>query len=390
MTIAVLVKSRCSLAVSGLFWLATALPAQAQVLHVGGPTPDHADLPPAVAAAAPGAILIVHPGTYTGFTTSKPLRVLLDFGPGAGTVQAAPGSAYAIRVTGLPFGTQFLLVGRGANVARGTLGAIRLDADYGTVFVQGISATAGNGIALDVQNAASVIVQECYLVGAPALLAQSTALVSTGAVFVGDASGAHNGVVLDSAGFEGTLGAYLGNLAPAVRATNSELSLAGDGSTTIKVGGQAVVPISALEVIASDLRWQASHFVLQPALGAPGLGAYASNVVVEPQTALVAHGAPPGGTATVSVTCPTPVPGVLVLGGLGQPSGVAGLNGIYLDPLLPNSTIALGQIGPVGLQWQTTVPPGPSLFGFAFSLQTILLRPNGALQRQAPGVWAIL
>ena len=52
---------------------------QRPVLTVGGQNPQFTDLPAAVAAALPGSVLHVRAGTYTGFVTNKPLRILLDF-----------------------------------------------------------------------------------------------------------------------------------------------------------------------------------------------------------------------------------------------------------------------------------------------------------------------
>jgi hypothetical protein len=54
---------------------ACALAAQRPVVTVGGPNPDHADLPAAIAAAAPGSIVEVRSGVYTGFTCQKALRI---------------------------------------------------------------------------------------------------------------------------------------------------------------------------------------------------------------------------------------------------------------------------------------------------------------------------
>ena len=370
--------------------LGAALTAQAPVLHVGGPVPDFADLPAAVAAAVPGSILVVHPGTYTGFTTGKPLRVVLEFGPGGGAVVPAPGAAYAIRITGLPLGAKFVLVGHATTVTPGPLGAVRLDANAGTVVVEGLSITANAAPAIDVQNAASVFVDHSFLIGAPALQAQAAAIVTNDTAFLGATTTANAAMVLDQVGFEGMLGGFVGYAAPAIRAFGSELDFAGNGTTPMHVNGLPVTPVSAIELTTSSLRWQPAHFAIGPELGAPAVATVASTIVVEPQTALLARGAAPGGTATLSLTCPTPVPGVVVMGGLGQPYGVFGLNGLYVDPFQPNAVILAGQVNPAGLNWQATVPPGNILYGYSFVVQAILLRPNGVLQRQAPAPIIVL
>jgi hypothetical protein len=100
--------------VAALAVLAAApLQAQRPVFTVGGTGADYATLTAAVAGAPPGAMLLVRSGAHTGFTTNKPLVVLLDFAAGSGaTVSAAPGAPFAIRIDGLPAGQQFVLAGR--------------------------------------------------------------------------------------------------------------------------------------------------------------------------------------------------------------------------------------------------------------------------------------
>jgi hypothetical protein len=113
--------------------------AQRQVLTVGGSNATHSDLPAAVAAAVPGAVVQVRPGNYTGFSTNKALRIVLDFTATTGSVSAPAGSAYAIEINGLPAGQQFALVGRGAAIGAGSLGAIRIANVGGSVVLDRLS-----------------------------------------------------------------------------------------------------------------------------------------------------------------------------------------------------------------------------------------------------------
>ncbi|HLU38404.1 MAG TPA: hypothetical protein VK081_03410, partial [Planctomycetota bacterium] len=69
--------------------LATAPAALAQRTWVvdvnNGPGTDFFDIPPAVAAAAPGDLIVVRAGQYNGFSTNKGLRMV-----GEGAVLLAP------------------------------------------------------------------------------------------------------------------------------------------------------------------------------------------------------------------------------------------------------------------------------------------------------------
>ena len=68
----------------------------------GGPGADFTDLPAAVAAAQPGDVLRVLPGSYSAFTCSEGITIL---GYGGPTVSGE------VVVTSLPLGPPFVLVG---------------------------------------------------------------------------------------------------------------------------------------------------------------------------------------------------------------------------------------------------------------------------------------
>jgi len=73
----------------------------------GGPGSNFTDLPPAVAAAANGDTILVRAGTYSGFTTSKVLRV---FGAGK-SVTKIIGTSHAVKVNNTPAHETFELAG---------------------------------------------------------------------------------------------------------------------------------------------------------------------------------------------------------------------------------------------------------------------------------------
>ena len=92
-----------------LFTLFLCVGAQAQqVFVVGGPGANFADLPEAVAAAAPGDILDVVPGSYTGFTATKGIHIL---GRPGGITIARTASAFepSLGVVNVPRGESFTL-----------------------------------------------------------------------------------------------------------------------------------------------------------------------------------------------------------------------------------------------------------------------------------------
>lgn len=56
--------------------IATAAPASSKTWTVGGSNPDFSDIPAAIAAAADGDLILVRPGSYSGFVLDKGLRIV--------------------------------------------------------------------------------------------------------------------------------------------------------------------------------------------------------------------------------------------------------------------------------------------------------------------------
>ena len=167
-------------------WLASVVAAQRPVVTVGGLNPNHADLPQAVAAAVPGSILAVRPGTYTGFTSQKALRLVMH----SATVLPAPGSNYTIQLQNITGSDPFVIYGIDSSVESATLGAVRVNNTLAPVILEGVALFAGpSQAALDVFNAGAVHIARSLLVGSPGLQAQFANLILNDDI-IGNAYGA--------------------------------------------------------------------------------------------------------------------------------------------------------------------------------------------------------
>ncbi|HEX5053758.1 MAG TPA: hypothetical protein VFZ65_18405 [Planctomycetota bacterium] len=374
-----------------LFVLATCLigfdaAAQLPVVTVGGSNPDFADLPQAVAAAAPESILEVRPGHYLGFTTNKPLHILLDFTAATGSVQAPPGGAYAIQINGL-FTGSFSVIGRGATLGAGVLGAIRVANTGAYVMLQGLTVTApGLRPALDVQNAATVFVERCAFAGTPALQIQDATLAGSNVACTSPAGFA---VFASRSLLDLGHGSYRSYQVPAIHVDQCAVRLAGDGATPIVVAGAPTGPVSAFEAIGSLLQWDQSRFQVVAAGGAPGFVNLGGAVFPGDVPTLVTSAASPGGNATVRMTVGAPTPGLIGFDTLGQHFTIYELTGVYVDPVVP-VIAALGIVDAGGLSLSVSVPHTATLRGQTFSLQGIVWPPSGLPVWSAPGLWSVL
>lgn len=380
--------SRVVVAVVLQLFAAGAAVAQRPVITVGGANPNFADIPAAVAAAVPGSVIVVRPGNYTGFVTAKPLRVVLDFTFQTGTVSAPTGAPFAIEVNGLPAGQDFALVGRGARIFAGSLGGVRIANCSGSVAIDGVGVVLGQlKDALDVQNAASVVVQSSRFSGRTGLQLQDAVLASSDVEWqslVGFGVVALRGTLAFAAG------AFTGNGAPAIRVTDSAVRLAGDGSTTIRVAGSPAGPVSAFEAIQTDVQWDPAAFNLVPRNGAPGFVHLGGQLAVADLPVLTGGGGPPGSTMTARLQRGSPGFGVILLGNLALPHAVAGIDGLFLDELQPLFLIAAGPVGGAGLARQSNWPNVPWLLGEVFGCQGGVLTASGSWHVSVPVLWAAM
>lgn len=368
--------------------VAVPLYGQRPVLTVGGQNPQFTDLPAAVAAAAPGSVLHVRAGTYTGFVTNKPLRILLDFTAQTGSVVPPTGSAYAMEVHGIPAGETFAIVGRGARITTGTLGAVRIANTGGHVVLTALTVAAGNTTSgVDAQNAACVLVERSAVTGTPALQAQDAVVASTA---VDWSSPAGRGIVALRGSLEFTLGSSRGWRMPALQVTDGFVRLAGNGTTALAVSGAPAGPVAAFEAVRSVVQWQASRFVMTPANGSPGFVQVGGQVVVDDVPALVATGAAPGASMSLNLTRTTSAPGLVVLGNLVLPHQALGVTGLYWDEQQPAVVLAAGVADALGLSMQISWPNVTWLVGQAFCSQGVVLAANGSLLRSGPAMWVCL
>lgn len=360
--------------------VAIAVPAQRPVITVGGVNPNFPDLPPAVAAAPPGAILEVRPGVYTGFATAKPLRVVLQ----GCTVQPPAGAAYAIAIEGVVGSDQFVVLGQSATVLPGSLGAVRVRACSAPVVIESMLLIGGPWQpALDVRDAGIVHVSRSILIGDPGLQAQ-LADVTISEDVIGNTLG--SAVVVADCVFESVRSIVAGTGQAALRVYGSTARLASDGTGAMLVLGASAVPISAFEAYSSAVQWDPARFVLAPANGAPAYQGSASTQLLAEVPMLNGGPAPLGGVASARLTTAVPTAGLIAVGSL-RPLPVAlGPLVIYPDPATIVVGIA-GLTGPAGLTYSAPIPSDPTLRGELLCLQGSVWQGSTTFTLSGPAIW---
>lgn len=330
---------------------------------VGGIGADHPDIAQAVVAVPPDSILIVRPGYYEGFATSKPLRIRCV---GSVTIQAPAGASHAIVVDGM-HGT-FALLGEGVLVESGTLGALRIANSPGRVFLSGVTVQSP-AVALDVQNAGPVHLHESLCAGTPSLSANVASVTANGARF--ESPGGH-GVVAHLSTMEFALGAISGTGLPAVQLIHSTLRLAGDGQTPIRVGGSSPWSVPAIDAQNSVLAWDPSRFTTASLNGAPALVAFGGSVVVEDPPAVAVRGGAPGTTGWIRLTSNVALPGLAVVAPYAAPFPI-GAGCLWFDPNQSWIAAAVGIADAHGLFASFAMPTSPALLGDVSCVQGVVL-----------------
>lgn len=107
-------------------WPATALATTYVVDDTPGPGVDFLDIPPAIAASLPGDVLLIAPGSYSGFTLDRGIVIVGSFGAGC----SGP-----IEVRALPAGQR-------AAIARLSANSVVVDACSGPVILQSLGTVA--------------------------------------------------------------------------------------------------------------------------------------------------------------------------------------------------------------------------------------------------------
>jgi hypothetical protein len=364
------------------------LPAQRPVFTVGGASPNYTSLPAAVAAVPPGSILVVRPGNHTGFSTSKPLRVLLEFDAAGGTVAPSAGAPYAIRIQNLPAGDEFVLVGRGANLQAGSIGAIRVANCAAPVLVDGITTSAVTlRTGLEVQNCSAVHARRCVLGGTPALQVGLANFTISESVVL---SPLGLGAVAYESQFESVRTFFTGSGQPAVRLLGCRARFASDGSTVIQSLVPATIAVSPIEAFDSALQLHPDRIGLLPNAASTGLTLVNSVLRSEEVPTLVATPAVPGEVATMRMTSHQPRLGAVLLGGMAGNPFWFDLGNIWIDTIGPTQIAAMGIADPAGMVFQTVVSTSPALRGQVFCLQGVVWEANGWPVLSGPGLWPIL
>jgi hypothetical protein len=281
--------------------IAASLPAQTTwiVDQSGGPGTNFTDIPPAVAAASAGDVILVRPGSYSSFSVSKGVKILgqPSFTVASGMIGAPP----VIRILDLP--ANETLVVANATISLSPLlppTSASIQNALGHVHLQNVLFEPGSGTpGLVVSGSADVTVADCTF-----------------------ARGSSGGTLPVPTGFD-----------PAVSVTNSDVTLVGSivqgriggrfpgfpSSVTIPTGKSLVVtsstmhlsrcdvvaggdvfggPMSAVIASASSLTFTGLPTnVVKGAAGAPAINADASSTV-EIDTQLSVHGTA-GGAAFV-------------------------------------------------------------------------------------------
>ena len=355
---------------------AAILPAQQTFIVSAAGGGQFTDIPPAIAAAAPGDTLLVRPGQYSAFTVGKGIRIIGD--PGA--VAGNPFSAIQIR--GLPAGQALVVQGLAANTLLAAGPTTVADND-GHVHLENLQTTGG----LSVRNSAQVSMHNLDLSGSqPAALnivASTVVITDTrisaqqGFAGVPALRGDTSHVIFAEGMCEGSGPGLRSGPGPGVQLVSGALTIAGDAATEI-VAGSGAGAVPAVVALSGTLRLDPA-VQLRPANGAPGVAGDA-RVTVEPVASLSARVA----TRQLSVRL----------------HATGALRGHLLAslPLMPAVSLPQGQLwigpahlvldsGPVPASGVRTaaigLPPLPP--GFVLALQSIVERP-GAIELSTPAV----
>ncbi len=369
----------------------------------GGAGVDFSDLPPAVAAAAPGDVILVRSGDYLGFTTSKGVRILSVSSTGAATVRAPATSAtHTIGVVGLPATETFAMVGILVYAPDGGGAGLELTSCSGTIHVERCTVETGPAFAIALQPAlwatdsARIDLWYSTFLGYPAAFLDRCTVLAADARFLG-VNGGNTGPVHPN---------YPGHGMAAIGSTVelSRCQLAGGSPQGIPYGRQ---PGSGLVSVASD-------WTIHSENGGSVVAGSASNL---PVTAALGNGTirfdgpstfgPTGGGAetdpgivTIPATLPTltliyaPVLGtmridlsgaagdlfVLLFGVPSDPLPIPGLGDLLLDPNLGLIGMAAGTIDASRYVSPTfPIPSVPTLRGTRFGWQAVRSGPGGEL-----------
>lgn len=361
---------------------ACALAAQRPVVTVGGPNPDHADLPAAIAAAAPGSIVEVRPGVYTGFTCQKALRIVMT----GATVLPPAGANYTIQLENIVGADPFVLKGVSTLVGSGLLGVMRISNVLAPVIIEKVTLFGGlQQSALEIFNAGAVHIARSILLGYPGLQAQFCNVISNENL-IGNAYGP--GAIVSDASLDSARTFFVGTEQPALRIFDTVARLSTDGTSGLYVTGAPVVPVSPFEAFDSEVYWNPSSFALGAANGAPVFSSQTTTEVIGEVPMLNAGPAKLGGMGVVRMASPTPAFGMIAVGFLLPTPIVLPPAGVYPNP---SSFVMAGSglIDAAGLTLNIPIVNDPAVRGDVMVFQGIAFFLSGGTSLSGPALWYI-
>jgi hypothetical protein len=351
--------------------LSCALAAQSTWIVDASGSGNFLDLPPAIAAAQPGDLVLVRPGSYSPATIGIGIRVV--GAPGAGIVSRLPALPYLV-VDGIPAGQTCVVRGfEFWNVVlqvRNCRGQVHLEdlAQRSRIEVQGSSAVsllrvdAAGGVPLSVVDSSAVLVLCDLRAGSGLGFPHHAVVVERSTVLLSQTS-LHGG--FDFTG----IGAGSG-----VELVSGGLVVAGDASTVIAAGGTRSIPMPTPAILArSGTILIDPQVQLAPSFGGMAI-AGAAAVITAQVPAVVAEVT----AQTLSVhTRATAGDLALVLVGLApQPVSSTPFGDLWLDA--GSVPLQFQQVPPSGaLTTSLPLPPLPQ--GLLATFQAVIARGNQVL-----------
>lgn len=383
-----------SLALATLVLTTTAL-AQGRTWLVdasNGPGTDFTDLPPAVAAAADGDVLVIRAGTYSEISTGKALSLLGSTGT---RIVTRNWLVPAVEVTGLPANKTFAMRNLELSVAsnppvaapfafRNNAGRIHLesilsshpsysggDVVDGCRFVSFVDFRAGGYAQLSI-NASTVVLARSTLAGRSANMSMMAPLTTAAApVAFGNGELWLVDCTLQGGNGANPIGPInpLYGPAPGLRTNGGVVHVLGTSAHGVRTGfaqGAYTTPVPAIDAPGSTIEIDPA-VVLASYLNAPPIQGAAA-VLTHRLAALDALGGSLGGPLAVTLRSG---PGDAYVFALGAPSDplATPIGTLFLD-LSAFAVIAQGIQGAGGSTTLTfTLPGDPALRGLSFAFQ---------------------
>ena len=358
-----------------------------------GPGTDFTDLPPAVAAASDGDVLVVRAGTYGAFATNKGLRVLGASAANRPIVASTVPNRYAIDVSGLGAGKTFAM--KGIRTAPHTDSfALRLSGNAGRVHLESIGPAVASFESVTIANCQEVTIHDYTGAATSQVSVTDSQLVlsranlrgrdSRSPIFATGGLAAVNSSLwlLDCALRGGDGDPQAGSFfQPAAGLGASSCTIWLAPTTTIAAGTSLHPrpgPTSAIVASSSAIEIDPA-VVLIPFLGAPPI-AFAA-VVTHRLARLDSPGASVGGTLSATLRSGAGDAYLLAFGLPGDPLGTP-LGSVFLD-VTAFVTVAIGTQAANGTTtFSFGIPNDPSLRGASFAWQGA----NGFLNQNRIGL----